>query len=119
MSKESTFEKEVIKGLEPKTAKATAKTIARLAKSNISAQISALEGSIIKKEIAIENLEEKQKKAFYATTLSAVEDGDKYLENLIEADEAVEKANAEMEAAKALKTKLEGYLEKFGDATAE
>jgi hypothetical protein len=109
------YEREVMKGMEPKTPKTQAKQIARLAQSNIQAQIYALEGSITKKEIAIENLKDKEKKAFYATSIEAVEDGDKYLENLIDAGKAVDKAEEEMEKAKELKTKLEGYLAKFED----
>jgi hypothetical protein len=109
------YEREVMKGMSPQTPKLQAKQISRLAQSNIQAQIYALEGSITKKEIAIENLKDKEKKAFYATSIEAVEDGDKYLENLIDAGKAVDKAEAEMEAAKSLKEKLEGYLAKFED----
>lgn len=107
------FEKEVEKGLEAKTPKTTAKQIKRYAEAAIKGQIAALEGSILKKEIAVEKAKEAKDKAFYARSIEQAEDSDAYIKGIFEARKAVKKAESDLADAIEWKAELEASLSEF------
>lgn len=109
----SKFQDEVVKRLEPKTKKDVAVKIEKLSRTALQGQISALESSIVLKEMAVEEAEEAVEEAFYPTTVEAVKTPQDYVTNLVTKRKVVKKLNKELaemqELIETFKTDLKSF----------
>jgi phage terminase large subunit len=110
---QSKFEKEVVKRMEAKTPKETAKQVERLAESHLKGQVAALNGSVVTKEMAVEDATEAVNVAIYPTSVNAVKDGSAYINGIINSQKALVKAEKELAETKELILTLEKVLADF------